>query len=309
MSKKIGFVSAILAEKSFEEVVDFAAENGFGYVEMMCWPKGKAERRYAGVTHIDCDTINEIEAKKINNYLKNKNVKISALGYYPNPLDADIEKRNTFIAHIFKIIETVKLLGIENVNTFVGRDVMATYSQNIELFKQYWLPIIRFAEKNKIKIGIENCPMYFTQDEWPNGKNMAISPKVWQELFEIANSEYFGLNYDPSHMVWQHMDYVEPIKNFSHKIFHLHLKDVAINKQKLNTLGILAHPLEYHDPRLPGRGDIDWTIFLKQIQDCGLLQNPLIIEFEDKAYEGDINLITKGLKETKQFIEQILKQI
>lgn len=309
MSSRIGFVSAILAEKTFNQVIDFASEHGFGYVEIMCWPKGKAERRYAGVTHIDCDTIDNEAITTIQEYLKLKNVQISALGYYPNPLDEDIEKRNFYLSHLKKLIDTAKKLNIGTINTFIGRNVMATYDENLELFKEHWVPLIKYAESQGIKIGIENCPMYFTQDEWPNGKNMAISPKVWRELFEIADSQYIGLNYDPSHMIWQHMSYTKPIENFSKRIFHIHLKDVELDQNKLDEVGILAHPLEYHHPRLPGRGAIDWTLFLKTLQKNGHENSPLIIEFEDKAYESSQELIEKGLIETKNYIETILNEI
>jgi hypothetical protein len=73
-----------------------------------------------------------------------------------------------------------------------------------------------------VRIGIENCPMLFTADEWPGGKNLAISPAVWRRMFEEIPSDHFGLNYDPSHLVWQQMDEVAPIREFADRIFHVH---------------------------------------------------------------------------------------
>lgn len=102
---KLGFVSAILPDLTFEQVIDFASENGFSCVEMMCWPVGKAERRYAGVTHIDVTDMTKEKASYINNYAKSKGVTISALGYYPNPLDPDLEKRIFYIEHIKRLIK------------------------------------------------------------------------------------------------------------------------------------------------------------------------------------------------------------
>lgn len=299
----LGFVSAIFAEKSFEEVIDFASENQFDCVEIMCWPKGKAERRYAGVTHIDVDNLDEMNIQYIQNYLKEKNVYISALGYYPNPLDADLEKRATYLEHIKKIILAAQKLSIPVVNTFIGRSQLASLEDNFNLFEENWLPIIGLAESCNIKIGIENCPMFFTQDEWPNGKNMAISPPNWDRLFSIANSENLGLNYDPSHAIWQQMDYISHIKDYSKKLFHVHLKDAKLHREKLEKVGILATPLEYHTPKLPGRGDVDWPLFLLELKMTDY-SGPIVIEFEDKEFEKTEEDIKIGLLTTKKYIKQ-----
>ena len=216
----LGFVSAIFAEKSFEEVIDFASDNGFACIELMCWPKGKAERRYAGVTHIDAENLDQHQVNYIKDYLRKKNVYISGLGYYPNPLDADDEKRNVYIDHLKKVILAAYLLQVPVVNTFIGRNQLLGLEENFELFKKYWPDIILHAANHHIKIGIEYCPMFFSSDEWPNGKNMAISPPIWEKLFSIPGGNILGLNYDPSHLVWQQMDYLLPLTEFSHKLFH-----------------------------------------------------------------------------------------
>jgi len=299
---QLGFVSAILADKCFEEVIDFAASNQFACIELMCWPKGIAERRYAGITHIDVDAL---DADYTRRYLKEKNVSISALGYYPNPLDADEEKRTFYINHLKKVISAAGLLKIPVVNTFIGRSQHQNLEQNIALFKKYWPPIIEHARKNNVKIGIENCPMFFTADEWPNGKNIAISPAIWQQLFTIADSDFIGLNYDPSHFIWQQMDYLLPLKEFGHKLFHIHLKDAKVYPEKLNQVGIMATPLEYHSPKLPGYGDINWAAFFAALKKSGY-KGPVVIEFEDKEFETSIELVTKGLIETRDYIKQFL---
>ncbi len=301
----LGFVSAIFAEKCFEEVIDFAAANGFQCVELMCWPKGKAERRYAGVTHIDVDQLDEQKQRYIKEYLASKKVYISGLGYYPNPLDADEEKSEYYFAHIKKVISAAGILGVPVVNTFIGRRQMATLPENLALFKSRWPPIIAFAAVKGVKIGIENCPMFFTNDEWPNGKNLAISPVIWEQLFAVPGTENLGLNYDPSHMIWQQMDYLLPLKEFSHKLFHIHLKDAKLFRDKLDRVGILATPLEYHSPKLPGLGDVNWPSFFTTLKESGYI-GPVVIEFEDKNFEGSEDLIIKGLLETKKYITSLL---
>ncbi|MES2797274.1 MAG: sugar phosphate isomerase/epimerase family protein [Bacteroidota bacterium] len=301
----LGFVSAIFAEKSFEEVIDFASENQFQCVEMMCWPKGKAERRYAGVTHIDVDNLDENSIEKIQTYLKKKEVYISALGYYPNPMDADIEKREIYIEHIKKVISAAQSLKIPVVNTFIGRSQLATLEENFTLFTKLWPPIIAHAENCHVKVGIENCPMFFTQDEWPNGKNMAISPQIWDRLFAIADSENLGLNYDPSHAIWQQMDYISHIKDYSKKLFHVHLKDAKLHREKLEKVGILATPLEYHTPKLSGRGEVDWALFFENLKNHGY-QGPVVIEFEDKEFEKSEEKIIEGLLATRDYVQKYL---
>jgi sugar phosphate isomerase/epimerase len=290
----IGFVSAILAEQSLENVVSFAASNGFQCVEVMCWPVGQAERRYAGVTHIDIDRLGGEDIERIRKLLDHHKVYISGLGYYPNPLDPDNEKREFYFGHIMKLISAAAKLGVPVVNTFIGRDPAKNLEQNLELFSQYWPPVIRHAESLGIRIGIENCPMLFTYDEWPGGKNMAINPVVWEQMFSIIPSEFFGLNYDPSHMIWQQMDYLQPMKDFAHKLFHIHLKDAKLYRDKLDRVGILATPLEYHSPKLPGRGDVNWAAFLNGVKDSGYA-GPVVIEFEDKDFEKSFDDIVKGL--------------
>jgi sugar phosphate isomerase/epimerase len=301
----IGFVSAILAERNFTEVIEFASKNRFKCVEIMCWPKGKAERRYAGVTHIDVDNITEKEILYIKETLKKNNIYISALGYYPNPLDPDKKHSDLFIEHIKKVIITASGLQIPVVNTFIGRDPSKTIEENLNNFKSVWPGIVRTAEENNVKLGIENCPMLFTKDEWPGGKNLAISPAIWEKMFKIIPSEAFGLNYDPSHMVWMQMNEVKPIYEFKNKIFHIHLKDVKLDRDKLDRVGIMAYPLEYHTPKIPGLGDVDWRGFFSALTSIGY-RGPICIEVEDKAFERSPEDIEAALITSRNYIKQFI---
>lgn len=302
---KLGFVSAILADRSFEEVVDFASDNGFGCVELLCWPKGKAERRYAGVTHVDVTGFDEKGAKKVNDYLVSKKVAASGLGYYPNPLDADGEQAKFFVDHIKKVIDGAALLGLSNMNTFVGRDHTRDLEYNFGKFKEVWPEIVKHAEAKKVRIGIENCPMFFSSDEWPAGKNLAHSPAIWRRMFEAIPSDYFGLNYDPSHLVWQFIDYIAPIREFKDKIFHVHLKDAKVDLHRLDEVGILATPLEFHSPKLPGLGDVDWGMFFSALTDIGY-DGPVVVEVEDRAYEDSLEARKRALLQSRNYLKQFV---
>lgn len=301
----LGFVSAILADKSFEEVIKFASTNQFKCVEIMCWPKGKAERRYAGVTHINADETNDEKASEIKATLKKNNVYISGLGYYPNPLEANKSQADVYIEHIKKVIRTAAKLNVPVVNTFVGRDPVKSVEENLKMFAEVWPGIIKVAEEENIKIGIENCPMLFTRDEWPGGKNLATTPAIWEKMFEIIPSPYFGLNYDPSHLVWQQMDEVQPIYDFKEKLFHIHLKDVKLFRNKLNKVGIMAYPLDYHSPKIPGLGDVDWRGFFSALTSVKY-RGPVCIEVEDKAFEGSEEDVKSAILTSRNYLNQFL---
>jgi sugar phosphate isomerase/epimerase len=302
----LGFVSAILPNKNLDEVLAFAQKEQFACVEVMCWPSENADtRRYAGVSHISVDALSHDELLSLKDKLASQSVKISALGYYPNPMDPDEKQASFYRNHIKKIIKAASALGIGNVNTFVGRDFTKNIDYNISKFKEVWPEIIDLADSLNIKIGIENCPMFFSDDEWPGGKNLATTPKIWDQLFSIIPSSNFGLNYDPSHMVWQMMDYLYPIYAYKEKLHHIHLKDVKVYPDKLNQVGILANPLEYHSPKIPGLGDIHWGSFISALNDVRY-RGPIVIEVEDKAYEGSDEDIVKAIRSARNHLNQFL---
>jgi len=302
---QLGFVSAIVPELSLDEVFALASSSKYECVELMCWPPGRAERRYAGVTHIDATTIDAQSAAAIRDLSARSGVAISGLGYYPNPLSPDREEAATVVAHLRKVIGAAALLGVPVVNTFVGRDWTRSVADNWPRFEETWPPVIRFAEELGVKVGIENCPMLFTGDEWPGGKNLARSPAVWRRMFELIPSPNFGLNYDPSHLVWQQMDYLKPIREFAGRIFHVHLKDVRVDRHRLDDVGILATPLEYHVPKIPGLGDIEWGRFFSVLGETGY-SGPVCVEVEDRAFEHSLEGRKAALLQSRRYLGQFV---
>ncbi|MFV1964874.1 MAG: sugar phosphate isomerase/epimerase family protein [Pirellulaceae bacterium] len=302
---KLGFASAILPDLSLSQVAEFAAAEGFACVELMCWPKGKAERRYAGVTHIDVAGFDKEAAQQVNELMADAGVEISSLGYYPNPLAPDADEADVYVAHIQKVIVASALLGVNQVTTFIGRDWTKSVDDNWPRFLDTWRPLIQVAEDHGVRVGIENCPMLFTKDEWPGGKNLGTTPAIWRRMFEDIPSDSFGLNYDPSHMIWQHMDYLKPIREFSDKIFHAHAKDVRIDREKLDDVGIMAHPLQFHTPKLPGLGEVDWGRFMSVLGDTGY-RGPVCIEVEDRSYEGSLELRKASLQQSGRYLRNFM---
>lgn len=300
----LGFASAILPELSLEEVMTFAAEVGYQCVEVMCWPVSKAERRYSGITHIDLAALDDAKIAEIQSLITRTGVSISALGYYPNCLTPDVEEARRAVEHVERLIRSAPRLGLTRVNTFIGRDWTRSVDDNWPRVIDTWKPLVTLAEQLDVKIGIENCPMLFSKDEWPGGKNIATSPKIWRRLFTDLGSPNIGLNYDPSHMVWQQMDYLAPMRHFADRLHHIHLKDVRIDKHKLDEVGILAHPSEYHTPKLPGLGDIDWGKFFSTLLDVGY-RGPACVEVEDRAYEGSLDDRKESLRQSYRFLKTV----
>jgi sugar phosphate isomerase/epimerase len=284
---KLGFVSAILPELNLEQVLAFAAAEKFACVEIMCWPVGKAERRFAGVTHIDVAGFTQERADEVNALCAKYGVAISGLGYYPNPLDPDLAAAKRQTDHLKQVMLAAQKLGLTSVNTFVGRDWTKTVDDNWPRFLKTWKPLIGFAEDHGIKIGIENCPMSFTRDEWPGGKNLAVSPVIWRRMFSDIPSKHFGLNYDPSHFVLQRMDPLSPLREFKSKLFHLHAKDMTVSSEQLNEVGIFAYPKAWHTPRIPGFGDVPWGAFMARLYEVGY-EGPVCIEVEDDTFGGKL---------------------
>jgi sugar phosphate isomerase/epimerase len=300
---KIGLLSAILENKSFEEVIEIASNLDIHAVELACWPRTGEKRRYAGVSHLNPDELTPERVKEIKAFLKAKDVELSALSYYPNVLSDDKENNEMAIAHIKKLIDASVKLDIYQVNTFIGRDQYKTTEENFKEFAKVWPDIIKYAEEKEVRIGIENCPMIFSVNEWPGGKNLAHSTANIRRIFSEIKSDYFGLNFDPSHYVWQQMDYLKALREFKDKIFHVHLKDTKVLKDKLADHGILALPLEYMTPKIPGRGDIDWEEFINTLKEIGF-EGVCAFEIEDRDFEETEELKIESIVLSKKAVER-----
>ena len=302
---KLGLVSAILPNYTFEEVIDYAAGVGFRCVEVCCWPQGKAVRRYAGITHIN---IGDITREKIDYYVKyaaDRGVEISSLGYYPNPLDADPETRKVAADHLMALIDVSAAMGVNMVTTFIGKDKTKTVEDNLELYREIWTPIVSFAEEKKVRIAIENCPMYYTKDEFPGGNNLASTPYIWREMFRLIPSDYLGLNYDPSHPYLIMADYIKPLYEFKDKIFHVHFKDIMIYQDKLDEYGAFSYPALWHSPKLPGMGGVDFAKFCSALNDIRF-SGHACIEVEDRAFEGSIDDVRRGIEQSYRYMRQFI---
>lgn len=304
---KLGFITAILGNKTYEEVIDCAHRLGYQCVEAACWPVGAAERRYAGVSHIDCERVlrDDAYAEHIVQYARERGVEISATSYYPNPLDPDPKRRQAVVAHLKAVIRASHRLGVNMVGTFIGRDQSKTVEENLTLAGKVWPEIIALAENLGVKIAIENCPMLFGQEQWPGGQNIMTSPENWRQVFQILPSKNLGLNFDPSHFVWQMMDYIKPVYEFRDKLFHIHFKDIKLYPDKLSEVGTMAYPLLFMQPKIPGLGDVKWDKFVSALTDVGY-DGAACIEVEDRSFEGSDEKVLSSLILSKRYMEQFV---
>jgi sugar phosphate isomerase/epimerase len=290
---KLGFFTAALPGNTLEQAAKWGAESGFQAIEIACWPVEKASRRYAGVTHVNVAEIDRGQAREIRKMLDGYGLPISALAYYPNPLHPEAEHREMVIGHLKKVIEAAALLEVPVVGTFVGKDKNKTVPQNMEDYAKIWPPLVKFARERGIKIAIENCPMIFSLDEWPGGNNLASTPAIWRKMWEIVPDDNFGLNLDPSHLILQMIDYERVVREFADRIFHVHAKDLHIDREGLYNHGVLSQGIGWQIPRLPGLGDMDWAKFFAALT-AARYDYVVSIEHEDRVFEGEEELVKRG---------------
>ncbi|MCA9858537.1 MAG: sugar phosphate isomerase/epimerase [Thermomicrobiales bacterium] len=302
---KLGLLTAALPKTPLTELAPWAAESGFDMLEIACWPLSKSDRRYGGVTHIDVDTLDKAGAKEIVALMTDNGLEISALAYYPNILGVQGNEREAQIAHLKKVIDAAVLLEVPIVGTFIGADMTTYADENLEEYARVWPAIVKYAAEREIKIAIENCPMLW-DDTWPGGQNLAYSPSIWTRMFEIIPDDNFGLNYDPSHLIWQFIDEIRPITDFKDRIFHVHAKDMRIDREMLYRDGILAPGFRWAIPRLPGLGEVRWPEFMAALYAVGY-DYVISIEHEDRTFEGTDDLVKRGFYLTRDVLSPYIK--
>ena len=291
---KLGLMTAALGGMDFDAVAGWAAAEGFQTLEVACWPMVTGDRRrYAGVSHIDVDALDAAGVAAIRGSLAAGGLEISSLAYYPNNLDPDPAVRSAANEHLRKVIIAAEQLGVTLVGTFIGRDPNRSVADNLAEVANVWPDLVTFAGQHGVTIVIENCPMIFSSDEWPGGKNLAYSPAIWRRLFEIVDADNFGLNLDPSHLVWQFIDYERAVREFGPRIRHVHAKDMEIDRNGLFEHGVMATGIGWQIPRLPGLGEIHWDRFIAALYAVGY-QGAISIEHEDRSFEGSEELVKRG---------------
>jgi sugar phosphate isomerase/epimerase len=181
------------------------------------------------------------------------------------------------------VIKASQLLNVP-YSGFLGRNQLAIPERNWSLVQGAWQPILQVAEDLGVDICLENCPMDFTLDEWPHGKNIFTGPDTWDRGFELLPSDRLFIEFDPAHWVWQEIS-LDSLRPYMKKVRRVHAKDARRNRRALARHGNRSAPLMTHTPCLPGEGGVDWD-HLRDVLDEGDYNDVLVIEVEDKAYEA-----------------------
>ena len=290
---KLGLLTAPFPSTPLMEIADWASANGFEALEVACWPPSEgAERRYAGVCHIDVTDLSATRASEIVGELAAKGLSISGLGYYPNPLHPDPAHREMVIGHLKHVITAAEKMGVPLVNTFMGGDAAKNQDQNWEEALRVWPDIVAFAEDHGRKITFENCPMIFSYDEWPGGHNIATTPRMWRRILEQWDGT-IGLNFDPSHLVLQMIDMRRFLKEFGKHVLHYQAKDLMIDVDGLYERGAFSLGMGWQIPRIPGLGEVDWSVVFGELYRQGY-EGDCIIEHEDRRFEGTDEKVKQG---------------
>jgi len=290
---RLGLLTAPFPETPLMDVARWSAENGFESLEIACWPRTTGPtRRYAGTSHIDVANLSDTQARDIVDEIEGLGLTISGLGFYPNPLHPDPEHRRSVIEHLKLVIAAAQRMGVPFVNTFMGGDAKLTLDQNWQEALRVWPDIVAHANDHGIRLTIENCPMIFSDDEWPAGHNIAWSPRIWRRILEQWG-DTIGLNYDPSHLVWLMIDHGRFVEEFGAHILHVQAKDLMIDRNGLYERGTLSGGIGWQVPRLPGLGEVDWRVFFSSLYRVGY-DGDIIIEHEDRGFEGTVELVQRG---------------
>ncbi len=303
---KLGILTAPFAETNLTDVVDWTASAGFTAMEIACWPASGGEaRRYAGTSHIDVDGMTKSRASEIASAVRDKGISMSGLGYYPNPLHADADHRDRVIGHLKKVITAAGMMKVPVVNTFVGGDRSLTVDQNWDRASAIFPDIVKHARDSGVILAFENCPMIFSTDEWPGGHNIAYAPKIWRRIFEAWGNDV-GMNYDPSHLVWQMIDNTRFISEFGSRMVHVHAKDLMIDRDGLYENGIMSVGMGWQVPRMPGLGDLKWNEIFAGLYRAGY-DGSIIIEHEDRTFEGSDEKVKRGFLLAREVLSPFVK--
>ncbi|MBB5750991.1 sugar phosphate isomerase/epimerase family protein [Prosthecomicrobium pneumaticum] len=303
---KLGILTAPFPDAPLADVADWASAAGFETLEIACWPRAAGPtRRYAGTSHIDVATLSETEGREIVAALADKGLSISGLGYYPNPLHPDPAHRAAVIDHLKTVIVAAGRMGVPVVNTFCGGDASKHVDANWQEALAVWPDIVAHAADNGVRLAFENCPMIFSVDEWPAGHNIAYSPQIWRRILEAFDGA-IGMNFDPSHLVWQMIDAARFIREFGPHIIHAHAKDLMIDRDGLYERGILSAGMGWQVPRMPGLGEVDWNVIFSGLYRAGY-DGPIVIEHEDRRFEGDDDRVKRGFLLARDVLRPLVK--
>ena len=224
-------------------------------------------------------------------------------GLVPPDLSKDAARQEEIIKVVKAGIDFAAANGLQVITHLIGRDTSLSGDENIALFKEVYTPIAAYAEAKGIRLAFENWPR--------NGTMLAITPELWDGMFNAVPSPALGLCYDPSHLYWLGIEYIQPIRDFADRIYHAHAKDTEILLDGRNRYGIYGRQLNGTAPaswwryRLPGYGHVDWYRYLDTLYQVGY-DGVLSVEHEDPVWSDTPEQALRGLQLARQFLLPLL---
>lgn len=272
----VGLLTQPFADEELDTVVDFASGAGFKSVEIACRP---------GCQHLDLD---EDDPRQVAGAFREAGVEISSLACYVDVTAADESERQAARDHLKKALEATIAMDLDVLSCIAGKPPEGTDRKDVirNSAAPFFNELCREAATDGVKIALEN---WF-------GTNIRGLDE-WDLIFELCPADNFGLNYDPSHLVWMGIDHLYAVEKFADRIFHTHAKDVEIREHILRYRGNQNY--DHWRYVIPGYGEIDWGVYTARLRDNGY-DGVLSIEHEDRAF-GREEGFCAGLKYLSQF--------
>ena len=276
----VGILTGPFSGDPIDHVAAFAGEYGFGGLEVVAGPGSK---------HIDTRSFGEREAEETSSLMEKRNLQISALAAYNNLTDGDPAKREGNIQTVRNAVDAAALLRVDVVCILaglppVGKDRMKTIEEDCA---QVLPPLAEYAQSKGIKLAMENWTA-------TNIQNLAH----WDRIFEVIPNENLGLNFDPSHLLWQDIDYIYAVERFATRIFHTHGKDTEIDDMRRRTVGNQGSGWWRYV--IPGLGRVKWGEYIAALRRHGY-NGVISIEHEDDALDRE-----EGFLIGKKYLEHFM---
>ena len=289
---RLGLYHSCFLSWDLEKLFSWMAQQGMKDVELHGGP------RYS---QVDWRAIAKGRTGGLPHLTEKYDIQIIDIMYGGFPfLDPDPQRREQAVEGAMTLLAAARHLDIPSVSVFTGRDPLLSIEQNLDRMEDVFPRLLDFAAQQDVSILLENCPM---SQDWPPSHNIAFSPLIWQEIFERFDSAYFGLNFDPSHLVWQDIDYLSAAWEFRDRISLVQAKDSLRLPHVQRRAGILDGRFWEH--RIPGRGEVDWNRLTTTLMASGY-GGPLIIEHEDPYSSGSVEATERGVFATMMHLQPLL---
>lgn len=254
-----------MAEKALEAAIDAGYETGSVNFHMKTFDSG---------------FLKEL-AQKLNAVIDGRDFKITTLGFYLNP----VENEEHF-AFLKTVIDSAHLFGATHVSTFAGAYNGKPVEDAVPRFGEVFRELAARAEANGVKLGIECCPM---GGGWNHATcNIGFTPRAWELMFNEVSSASFGLEWEPTHVMFQLIDPIANLKEWVHKVVHIHGKDANIDWDWVRKYGTFCSAGNYARDRIPGMGDTDWRKIFTILRDAGYTDDICVEGYHDKLFGGEL---------------------